>query len=89
VATFCGHEHNYSRTLVDEKIDKSFSRPTWHIVTGGGGAPFHPQDKPPWRHSVKAFSPRQHYCIVSVAGRKVRLHVYDPMGNLLDTADLK
>jgi len=89
VATFCGHEHNYSRTLVDEKVDESFSRPIWHIVTGGGGAPFHPQENPPWRQSVKAFSPRQHYCIVSVAGRKVELRVYDPMGNLIDKADLK
>jgi len=89
VATFSGHEHNYSRTLVDEKVDESFSRPIWQIVTGGCGAPFHPQDKPPWRRSVKAFSPRQHYCIVTVAGKKVGIRVYDPAGNLIDRADLK
>ncbi len=89
VATFCGHEHNYSRTLIDEKVNETFSRPIWHIVTGGGGAPFHPQDNPPWRQSVKAFSPRRHYCILSVAGRKVQLRVYDPAGNLIDKTDLK
>ena len=89
VAVFCGHEHNYSRTLVDQKVHESFSQPIWQIVTGGGGAPFHPQDKPPWRKSVKAFSLRQNYCIVSVAGQKVRLRVFDPAGNLIDRADLK
>lgn len=89
VAVFCGHEHNYSRMLVDRRIDESFSRPIWQIVTGGGGAPCHSQDKPPWREHVEAFSPRHHYCIVSVAGRKVQLGVYDPAGNLMDRADLK
>lgn len=89
VAVFNGHEHNYSRMLVDESLDKSFSKPIWQIITGGGGAPFHPQERPPWRESVKIFSSRQHYCIVAVGGQKVRLRVYDLAGNLIDKADLR
>jgi hypothetical protein len=89
VAVFCGHEHNYSRALVDETVSATFSHPIWQIVTGGGGAPFHPQDRPPWRENVKLFSSRQNYCIVRVAGGKVRLSVYDPPGNLIEEADLR
>jgi Icc protein len=89
VAVFCGHEHNYSRTLVDEKVDKSFSSPIWQIVTGGGGAPFHTQDRPPWAESVKAFSSRENYCILSVAGKKVEIRVFDTAGSLIDSALLK
>jgi hypothetical protein len=89
VAVFCGHEHNYSRTLIDKKVDESFSRPIWQIVTGGGGAPFHNQERSPWRRSVRFFSPRQHYCLITVSGRRVELRVYDPQGNLIEGADLR
>ncbi len=89
VAAFCGHEHNYSRTLVDETVDASFSRPIWQIVTGGGGAPFHNQDKPPWRGSVRFFSPRQHYCLIVVEESRVQIRAYDLAGNVIDQADLR
>ncbi len=89
VAVFCGHEHNYSRTLIDEKVDRGFSFRIWQIITGGGGAPFHPQERTPWSESVKAFSARQHYCIVAVAGQKVRIRVHDLSGNVVDDAELR
>jgi hypothetical protein len=89
VAVFCGHEHNYSRTLIDDSIDKTFTSRIWQIITGGGGAPFHPQERAPWSQNVKAFSPRQEYCIVSVAGQTAKLRVYDLAGNLIDQADLR
>jgi hypothetical protein len=89
VAVFCGHEHNYSRTLIDQQVDKSFSRPIWQIVTGGGGAPFHKQDRAPWSGNVKAFHTRHHYCLLSVAGRQVMLRVYDVAGSLIEEARLR
>ena len=89
VAIFCGHEHNYSRTLIDENIDKTFSSRIWQIITGGGGAPFHPQERTPWSQSVKVFSPRQHYCILTVSGPTVQLRVFDLAGNHIDQAPLR
>ncbi|MDP2899111.1 MAG: metallophosphoesterase family protein [bacterium] len=88
-AVFCGHEHSYSRTLIDEKVDGSFRRPIWQVTTGGGGAPFHTLEASPWSSSVKAFSSRQHYCLIKVAGKEVRLFVYDPAGSLIEEARLK
>ena len=50
-AVFSGHEHNYSRTLIDGKTpvhrdgtaNPEFAKPTWQITQGAAGAPFYPQ----------------------------------------------
>lgn len=85
VAVFFGDEHNYSRTLIDSKVDPEFGRPVWQIVSGGAGAPFYVQDtSSPWSPNVRAFSPVNHYCVLDVQKDRVSLSVRATTGALVD-----
>jgi 3',5'-cyclic AMP phosphodiesterase CpdA len=80
-AAFFGHEHNYSRTLIDSRVDPEFDTPVWQIITGGGGAPYYNRDKSvPWADAVKAFYPLTHLCLLDVDGEEVRLTVLSEAG---------
>jgi predicted MPP superfamily phosphohydrolase len=86
LALFCGHEHNYSRLLMDSSVDKTITRPAWQIISGGGGAPYYfNQEKDlPWSHNVKSFTAEQQYCLIEIDGKKVTYTVYSPTGEVLD-----
>ena len=98
MAVFSGHEHNYSRTLIDAKIpvhkdgtaNAGFKTPVWQILQGAAGAPFYVQDKTvPWFANVKKFvSPTWAYTTISIQGNKVSLETYSYTGERLDSADL-
>jgi 3',5'-cyclic AMP phosphodiesterase CpdA len=98
VAVFSGHEHNYSRTLIDAKTpahkdgtaNAAFKAPVWQILQGAAGAPFYMQDKTvPWFANVKKFvSPTWAYSTISIQGSKVSLETHSYTGELLDSADL-
>jgi len=89
VAAFFGDEHNYSRTLIDHRVDPEFDFPVWQIVTGGGGAPYYSQDKSvPWADAVKAFYPLTHLCLLDVDGEEVRLTVLSEAGLIIEQVDL-
>lgn len=69
-AAFFGHEHNYSRTLINN---------TWQIITGGAGAPLRGRNNKvhyPWLNGLKKFKKCYHYCIVTVDKDKVELSVF-------------
>ena len=97
-AVFCGHEHNYSRTLIDSKTPvhrdgtayPGFVKPAWQITQGAAGAPFYPRDNMvPWAHGVKKFVAHTWaYCLVQVRGPRVSLETYSYTGELLDQAEL-
>lgn len=97
-AVFCGHEHNYSRTLIDSKTpvhldgtaNPASAKPTWQITQGAAGAPFYSRDaNVPWVKSVNKFVAHTwSYCLVQVRGPRVSLETYSYTGELLDRADL-
>jgi hypothetical protein len=97
-AVFSGHEHNYSRTLIDSKTpvhrdgtaNAAFAKPTWQITQGAAGAPFYVRDSDvPWEKSVKKFVAHTWaYCLVQVRGPRVSLETYSYTGELLDRAEL-
>ena len=97
-AVFSGHEHNYSRTLIDGKTpvhrdgtaNAAFTKPTWQITQGAAGAPFYTRDSDvPWEKSVKKFVAHTwSYCLVQVRGPRVSLETYSYTGELLDRAEL-
>jgi hypothetical protein len=97
-AVFSGHEHNYSRTLIDSKTpvhrdgaaNPDFVKPTWQITQGAAGAPFYPQDfTAPWTKNVKKFVAHTwSYCLIQVRGPRVSLETYSYTGELLDQAQL-
>ena len=89
LALFAGHEHNYSRALIDRNVDPSFDVPVWQIITGGGGAPYYARDESiPWKDSVQFFYPLSHFCLVEVDGENVILEVLTPDGLLVERVDL-
>ena len=97
-SVFSGHEHNYSRTLIDSQTpvrwdhttNADFSKPTTQIIQGAAGAPFYPRDLTvPWGNSIKKFVTHTwSYCLIKVSKDKVRLETYSYTGELLDEADL-
>jgi hypothetical protein len=97
-AVFSGHEHNYSRTLIDSKTpvhrdgtpNPEFAKPTWQITQGAAGAPFYPRDyTAPWTNNVKKFVAHTwSYCLIQVRGPRVSLETYAYTGELLDRAAL-
>jgi 3',5'-cyclic AMP phosphodiesterase CpdA len=97
-AVFSGHEHNYSRTLIDSKTpvhrdgtpNPEFAKPTWQITQGAAGAPFYPRDyTAPWAKNVKKFAAHTwSYCLIQVRGPRVSLETYSYTGELLDQAEL-
>jgi hypothetical protein len=97
-AVFSGHEHNYSRTLIQPdtpvhdggNTNPAFTKPTWQITQGAAGAPFYPRDYGvPWRDAVKKFVGHTwSYCHVQIHGAEVHLDTYSYTGELLDRAQL-
>lgn len=89
VAGNFGDEHNYHRTLITPRINKSFKYPVWQIVSGGAGAPYYTMEKGlPWTPDVKKFSTQSHYTLFRVDGSRVILRVYNLTGELIDEAVL-
>lgn len=85
LAAFFGDEHNYSRTLVDNGVDPSFSVPVWSIISGGAGAPYYAQDwDVPWARNVRKFSARQHFVLVRIEGDRVTARTIDRAGQEID-----
>lgn len=97
-AVFSGHEHNYSRTLIDGKTpvhrdgtpNPEFAKPTWQITQGAAGAPFYPRDyTAPWASNVKKFVAHTwSYSLIQVRGPRVSLETYSYTGELLDQSGL-
>jgi 3',5'-cyclic AMP phosphodiesterase CpdA len=89
-ALLCGHEHEYSRTIIDSRVEKLMSHSLTQVVSGGSGAPLYRQDlKVPWVSAVKKYAMLNHYVLISVDGGKVALSAIDVDGRVFDTAILK
>ncbi len=87
---FCGHEHNYSRTLVDKSVDSDVKNSFWQIISGGAGAPTYPIDRfTPWHKNVKATSTEKNFLVVKVMGKKIMVFVYNRNMELIDSYSFK
>lgn len=85
LAIFTGDEHNYSRTLVDERINPAWEGRLHAIVSGGCGAPYYARDlSAPWAASVQMFSGQQHFNLVEVDGDRVTLTVIGESGEIIE-----
>lgn len=83
---FAGHEHNYSRRLIDSSFsteDFIFQREINHIVTGGAGAPLRDAfvDN---RGIIIPPTPVYHYVIVDVYGTSIQVAAVALDGNIID-----
>lgn len=75
---FNGHEHNYQRYLVND-IN--------YVVAGGGGAPLYKIGSPD--EGFVTGAEEYNYCLLTVAGKNLKMEVYALDGRLLDSMELK
>jgi hypothetical protein len=64
-----------------------FSKPLWHVISGGAGAPYYTQEKAPWSGSSKFFSAQYNFIIFRADQKKISMEVYSPTGQLLDRVE--
>ncbi|MFB3785800.1 MAG: metallophosphoesterase [bacterium] len=84
-----GDEHNYSRTLVDARVNPRYARPAWQVISGGAGAPYHARNpEVPWAEQVRASSVQIHYVLFEVDGPAVHMEAISDTGEIIDRADL-
>ncbi len=100
VALLTGDEHNYSRMLVSNKIERypanwslpklEIKNPIWQLINGAAGAPYYSQEKLPWSDAVEFFTAEHILCIIEVDGKNVNLEVHNPETlELLETVKLR
>jgi hypothetical protein len=83
-----GDEHNYSRTLVDDRLVPDLERPFWQVISGGAGAPYYAQDMSlPWVDHVRAFDERQHFVLFRVDGDGLDAEAISLEGARIDRFD--
>lgn len=82
---FCGHEHIYTRLLVDKSVDQRWKNSIWQITCGRAGAPWYPVNKTvPWSDNIKSYNYAPHFTRVEVDGNNVYFKTYDIDGNVVD-----
>jgi len=76
---FCGHEHNYSRWLVDKKVNPDWKNKIYQIITVCGG---HLRDEKIENPDV--FFAVYNYIVVDVNGNEAAVKAYDISNKLID-----
>ncbi len=88
-AALFADEHNYSRTWIDTNVNPRYARPTWQIISGGAGAPFHALNpEVPWAGQVRAHSVQIHYLLFEVNGPAIQMEAISSTGEIIDRVDL-
>ncbi len=92
---FCGHEHNYSRRLIDksfnEKIDGisyNFDKQVFQIISGGFGAPLYTQYTSK-KNMVVPPIPEYHFTIVDIDDNNVQIQAINIDGKIIDSFQIK
>lgn len=83
---FVGHEHNYSRRLIDNSFsteDYKFTRKINQVVTGGAGAPLNNAFKDN-RGIIVPPTSIYHYVIVDVYGNNLKITAVALDGKIID-----
>ncbi|MBS3806202.1 MAG: metallophosphoesterase family protein [Bacteroidales bacterium] len=72
-----------------EKVspNRSFVYPTWHITSGGGGAPYYAQEQAPWSDDVALYSSQFNYTLIRFIDGRMQLDVYNHNGQRIDHLD--
>ncbi|MBX3042556.1 MAG: hypothetical protein KIT33_00515 [Candidatus Kapabacteria bacterium] len=88
VALLTGDEHNYSRMLISQDMQRypdewekdklKIKNPVWQIVNGAAGAPYYGQENMPWSDKVEFFTSEHIICFFNIDGKNVTLRVFNP-----------
>ncbi len=82
--TLGGHDHHYGRS---HPVGPAFGpgRPTYHFITGGGGAPLYPVEKKPWAPVVNS---TYNYVVLDFDGDRAAVRAMDKDGKEIDALAL-
>jgi predicted phosphodiesterase len=87
---FSGHEHNYSRRIINESLSTEkykFSNNIYQIISGGGGEKL--RDKYKSKIGVVvAPIPKNHYIVIDILNKRLVLKAYDIKGNIIDEFEI-
>jgi ABC-type microcin C transport system duplicated ATPase subunit YejF len=87
---FSGHEHNYSRRIIDKSFSTEkykFNNNIYQIISGGGGEKL--KDK--YRSKVGVIVPpiaKNHFIVMDILNKKLILKAYDIKGNIIDELEI-
>ncbi len=88
-ALLSGHDHVYSRVVIDHSVDKVMDHPVTQFISGGAGAPLYRRNnKVPWNSAVRKFAAVYHYVIFTVTGQNISFETIDLNGNVIDHGTL-
>jgi hypothetical protein len=92
---FCGHEHNYSRRLVDSSFNEKvgsknfeFSKGVYQIITGGFGAPRYTEYSLT-KNMVIPPVPQYHFTVVDINDNGVSTQAINIDGEIIDSFQVK
>lgn len=88
---FCGHEHNYSRRLIDSSFNEEignikfeFKNAVYQIISGGFGAPIYKQYSSE-KNIVVPPVPEYHYTVVDINESGVSIQAINIDGKIIDS----
>jgi hypothetical protein len=92
---FCGHEHNYSRRLVDNSFSETiggkkykFSRSVYQIISGGFGAPLY-EKYTSKKNIIIPPIPQYHFTVVDISESGVSIQAVSIDGETLDSFQIQ
>ena len=92
---FCGHEHNYSRRLVDSSFNqkiggKSFKydKAVMQVISGGFGAPLYTEYTEK-KNMIIPPIPQYHYTVVDMNEDGLNIQAINIDGDIIDTFEVK
>jgi len=81
---FCGHEHNYSRRVVDSSINPLFTRPVYQVVAGAAGMLNKNTDYPSKAGVIVPPIAEYHFVIVDVGVNETNIKAVNLNGKTID-----
>lgn len=78
---FAGHDHGYSRWMIDSSIDYSWESSVYQVITAGAGGTLF--DKNP-SVNPDVFKKEFHYIVVDINGSNLIVNVYNDIGSAID-----
>jgi hypothetical protein len=92
---FCGHEHNYSRRLIDSSFNETigkksyeFGSEVYQIITGGFGAPLYTKYSSK-KNIIIPPVPQYHFTVVDINDSGVNIQAINIDGEIIDSFQVK
>lgn len=83
---FSGHEHNYSRRVINDSLSTEkykFNNEIYQIITGGGGEKLRDKYKSRAGVVVPPIA-SNHFVVIDILGKKLSIKAQDLKGNIID-----